>query len=456
MSNNHNTAPRLRELEVRAETLIENGRLERLKTLLAGYNDAEITEVIKQLDSRHGLILFRLLPPQQAGEIFSNLSYNQRNRLLRSFSDGEVSQLLNSLDPDDRTAVLEELPAEIVQKLLNFLSAKSLRQAKQLLGYPEESIGRLMTPEFITVRPRWTVGRALEHVRNLGESSETIKTIFVTENFNLLDDISIKDLVTAASETKLSELMDQKFISISPYEDREKGIRLMQENDLYVLPVVNRAGKLLGIVTMDDIMDVARSETTEDFQRLGGGEPLNFPYWDVSLFWLVRKRIGWLMFLFFGGAMTSAVIGKFESQLESVIILSYFIPLIINTGGDAGSQSISTVIRAIAIGEIQWSDGFRVVFRETVSGFLLGLMMGAGGYLFTALVWGSGLWISLVIAFTLLAICTWSNFIASCIPLVAGRIGLDPTLMSVPLITTLVDATGLIIYFSIATYLLGL
>ena len=448
--------PRLRELEVRARALIESSRFDRLKNLLEKHSDNEIVEVIRQMDSRPRLILFRMLPPERASEIFSELSYNHRNRLLNSFSDQEVEELLNSLTPDDRTAVLEELPAEITQKLLNFLSPRSMQMARKLLGYPEDSIGRLMTPTFITVRPDWTAGRALAHVKKLGEGPETIKTVFVTRGFELLDEISIKDLVTADNDTPLVELMDNKFVTISPYEDREKGIRLMQENGLYALPVVNRAGKLLGIVTMDDIMDVARSETTEDFHRIGGSEPLDFPYWDVSLFWIVRKRIGWLLLLFVGGALTSTVLGYFEEQLEALQILAVFIPLLIDTGGNAGSQSISTIIRAIAIGEVGWNDGLWVVLRETFTGALMGFMMGLAGFLFAFVFWQAGPWVALVIAITLLAICTWSNFIASFIPLFAARMGLDPTLMSVPLITTLVDATGLLIYFSIATYLLGL
>ncbi len=447
---------RLDELEQRVVVLLKKRRLRELKSLAKALNREEITGLFERLDSQDRLLLFRLLPVRVAHEVFTDLDFRSQNRLLNTFSDCETEELISSLKPDERTALFEDLPATVTRKLLNKLQPEELKQARRLLGYPEESVGRLMTPEFITCRPGWTVERAREHLRLLGEDTETIKTIYITDDFNLLGKISIKELMAAESSRRLEEIMRRELTVLSPYDDREKAVHLSRQRSDYTLPVVNSSGNLLGIVTLDDLLDVDRVETTEDFHRLGAAQPLDDSYWEVGLLSLAYKRIGWLLLLFVGGTLTSSVLGHFEEQLEAVIVLAFFIPLLIDTGGNAGSQSISTIIRAISIGEIHWSDGPIIILKETATGFLMGGLMGLAGFIFAFLIWGTGVQVALVIALSLMAICTWSNLIAGFIPLLASRLGLDPTLMSVPLITTFVDATGLIIYFSLATWLLGI
>ena len=450
------TGGEVSDLRERVGALAGGGRPQEIRAELADLDPAIVTRLLEALERDARLLVFRVLPGELQAEVFSRLDPPHQNRLLASFSDRDAASLLRDMHPDDRTALLEDLPSRMVQKLLNRLSPEELAVARELLGYPEESVGRLMTPRFVAVRPGWTVERALSYVRSLGGTPETVKSLFVTVDDRLRGAVPIRSLVEADGDTTLEELLPPATVTVRPAEDREEAVELMRDNDLYALPVVDAEGVLLGIVTMDDALAVARQETTEDIQHFGGAEALARPYWENSIPEIGRKRIGWLLLLFVGGSLTSAVVAAFESQLEAVFLLSIFIPMLIGTGGNAGSQSVSTVIRALAVGDVSRSDVGRVLTKELAVGLLMGLLMGAAGFLYAILFWDARPDMALVVGLTLPLIVLWANAFASTIPLAADRVGIDPTLMSAPLITTFVDATGLLIYFSIARWILGI
>ncbi len=414
-------------------------------------------DLLRSLDREDRVLLFRTLPSTTQSALFGQLSTDEQNRLFRELTDQDTRRLINQLAPDERTALLEELPAEITEKALQLLDDADREECRELLGYPEQSVGRVMTTDFVTVRPDWTVERTIEYIRNLDRSVESISSIYVTDRERqLLDDLPLRRIFRADPERILLDLMDHTFVSIRAKEDQETAVRVAEKYDLRGIPAVDSAGKLVGIVTLDDLMAIAEEEASDDFHRLGGSEPLEKPYFDLSVFAISRKRVVWLLLLFIGGTLTSSVIGAFENQLNQVLILSFFIPLLIGTGGNAGAQSVSTIIRALALHEVQWEDMFRVMYRECMIGLLVGSVLGALGYLFVTLFWGASSSVSLVVALTLPVICTWSNVVAGIVPILADKIGIDPTVISAPLITTLVDTTGLVIYFSLAVWILGL
>ncbi len=428
-----------------------------LNERIADVHPVQLTQVLRQLDPGEGLLFFRALERKRQKEVFRNLFMREQNQLFRRLTSDESNVLLNTLEPDDRTALFEELPSEITEKALNQLEEEELKQARELLGYPEESVGRLMSPEYVSVRPDGTAGETMERIRRLGHDPETITSVFVTdEEGRLIDDLRLRRLIRADDDQPIRDLMDGAFVSVHANEDQEQAVRIMDRYKLKNLPVVDGDGYMLGVVTLDDIIGVAQEEASEDFHRLGGSEPLEKPYFDLSVVDVSKKRVGWLLLLFLGGTLTSSVIGAFEDQLSSVITLSFFIPLLIGTGGNAGAQSVSTIIRELALGTVRWKDTLKVVVRELGIGMLVGTILGIIGYFFVYLTWGVSHEISLVVALTLPVICTWANVVAGVVPIVADRVGIDPTVISAPLITTVVDATGLIIYFSVAVWVLGL
>lgn len=438
-------------------SLIEDRKWEALKALSASAAPALLVDLMRQFDSEERVLLYRSFDRGKQAAIFRELTPKEQNQLFREITSDDTKRLLESLSPDDRTTLLEELPAEVTEKVLNLLEDEDLKTARELLGYPEESIGRLMTPNFVAVRPGWTVDRVLRYIRTVGEEPETIASIYVTgTDGTLLDHLRLRRIVQADPEDTIKDLMDYVFVSLAADRDQETAVRTMDQYALSNLPVVDSQGRLLGIVTADDMFDVAEVEATEDFQRLGGSEPLERPYFDLSILEISWKRVGWLLLLFLGGTLTSSVIGAFEDQLSGLIILSFFIPLLIGTGGNAGAQSVTTIIRALALGEVRWGDMFRVILREFLVGLLVGGALGAIGFVFVVYGWNASPEVALVVALTLPVICTWANVVAGVVPIVADRVGIDPTVISAPLITTVVDATGLIIYFQLAVWLLGL
>jgi len=433
-----------------------------LKEVLVELTPPEIADVIEDIEFEDRAIVFRLLPRDLAADVFEYLEFEQQEALLKSLGQGEVAAILNEMAADDRTLLLEELPANATKQLLSLLSPQERIIATQLLGYPEYSIGRMMTPDYIAVRENWTVGQVFEYIRQNGKDKETLLVLYVVDHKGkLLDDIRIRKFLLAPLDAKVEDLMDASLVSLNAFDEQEKAIEVFREYDREALPVVDSGGILIGVVTIDDMLDVAEEEATEDIQKIGGVEALDEPYMNTPLPRLVKKRAGWLVVLFLGEMLTTTAMAFFEEELARAIILVTFIPLIVSSGGNSGSQASTLVIRAMALGEISLRDWWRVMKREIFSGLALGLILGVIGFLRVEL-WSSfsniygehATLIGLTIGFTLVGIVMLGTLTGSMLPLILRKLGLDPATSSAPFVATLVDVSGLIIYFALATLIL--
>jgi magnesium transporter len=435
--------------------LIEKKDWYALRGTIAKWPAPEIVDLLLTLDKPERVLLFRLLPRQLSEEVFSYFEPEEQNALLKELTDEETRQLLASLPPDDRTALFEELPGQATQRLLNLLSPEDLKEVRQLLGYPEESVGRLMTPDYVAVRPNWTVAQALEQIRQKGKDSETVNMIYVVDDsWKLLDALELRRIILANPTDYIEQLMDYSVVSLSAFDDRERAVYMIQRYDVFALPVVDSNGVLLGIVTADDVMDVAQEEATEDFHKGAAVAPLKVSYREAGIWSLYAKRIGWLITLVFVNLASSGVISAFEHTLSSAIALAFFIPLLIDSGGNAGSQSATLMVRALATGEVKVDQWIRTVLKELGVGVALGLTMGLAGSLLGYVRGGPA--IGVVVGLSMLAIIVVANIIGVAIPFLLTKFRLDPAVASSPLITSVADAAGLLIYFVIASNVLHL
>jgi magnesium transporter len=415
----------------------------------------EIATLLFELDDlRERVVVFRLLPHDLSVEVFGLLEGYQQNVLLEEFTQEEARRLLNELTPDDRTYLFEELPGQVTQKLLNLLSPEDARDARRFLGYPRESVGRLMTPDYIAVRPDWTIGQALDHVRARGQDSETIDVLYVVDkDWKLLDALDLRRFILTDRSARVSNIMDGQYIALNATQDREDAVRTMERYDVSALPVVDSTGVLVGIVTFDDVMDVARAEVTEDFHKSAAVAPLTTSYRDATFLQVYRKRIGWLVLLVFVNIFSGAAIANFEETLAANLALVFFLPLLIDSSGNAGSQAATLMVRALAVGDVRTSDWGRLLIKEIGIALTLGLTMSvavsAVGFL------RAGAQIALVVSLTMIVVVVFGSFIGTALPFILSRFRLDPATASAPLITSLADISGVIIYLSIATALLG-
>ena len=455
----------MKEIETLIRQLINNRSWKMLKQELNNLEPFQIADLIETLPKEEQILLFRIVPRETAKEIFKHLSQDEQEDIIEGMA-GNVSklkELLNDLDPDDRTAFFEELPGEVSQRLMLMLSAEERKIATQLLGYPKDTIGRLMTPEYVAVKPHFTVQQALEHIRKFGHDSETLNVIYIVDNdWKLIDDIRIKEIILASPEQKISDLSDNRFISLNAYDDKELAVKVFQDNDRVALPVIGSDGILLGIVTVDDVMDVIEEEATEDFQKFGGTEGLDLSYTKTSLMEMVKKRSGWLIILFVGEMLTASAMAVFEEEIAKAVVLALFIPLIISSGGNSGSQAASLIIRALALGELKLKNWWYVMRKEIFSGLLLGTILGIIGFC-RIFVWQKigfydygiyWVWIGVSVALSLILVVLWGTLTGSMIPFILKKIGFDPATASAPFVATLVDVTGLVIFFTVAALLL--
>jgi len=435
--------------------LIDRRDVQALNEWLADADPLEIAEELARLPPPDRAIPFRLLPKDRALEVFEMLDPIHQQELLEGLRDTSVRQLFEDMDPDDRARLVDEMPATVAKQLLGGLSPRERALTATLLGYPENSAGRVMSPEVVNLKATQTAGEALARLRRVGGSAETIYALPVTDDARrLVGALGLRDLVLADPETPVGDLMDTEVYSARVDQDQEEVARLIQEADLLALPVVDTENRLVGIVTVDDAMQILEEEQTEDVARAGGAEPLEHPYLSVSVMGIARSRMVWLLALIVAATLTVNVLNVFEATLAQRIVLTLFIPLVIGTGGNAGSQSATTVTRALAVGELRTEDVALVVLREARVGVLLGAMLGGLALIPTWLFVGRE--IALVVSFTLLLVCTLATLVGSLLPLLARRLGFDPAVMSAPFISTLVDASGLIVYFLIAKAVLGI
>jgi magnesium transporter len=450
------------EKELLAERLV-TGNLYKLKQLCVAIQPEELAEYInssKEIDFKK---IFQVIEAEKAIKTFENLDFDIQMDLLRSFSVEQLSSTLNQISPDDRTALFEKLPDETLKKYLSLLSPEERKTANQLLQYPEDSIGRLMTPDYIAVREEWTVQQVLDYIRTHGKFKETLNFIYVTdaEGF-LIDDIRLNQLLLAPLDKKINELSDKQFIALDARADQETAIDLFKQSNREALPVTDFNGLLLGIITIDDVLDVMEEEDTEDIQKFGGTEALEEPYLKVSLKNMISARAGWLIVLFLGEMLTASAMGYFTDELNKAVILALFVPLIISSGGNSGSQAATLIIRAMALGEVTLQDWWKVMRREFLSGLVLGTILGLIGFLrialwtlFSDLYGPHWLLIAIVVGITLIGVVLFGTLSGSLLPLLLKKIGADPAVSSAPFIATLVDVTGLVLYFTLAYFVLA-
>ncbi len=417
----------------------------------------DISEVLSGFDPVQVKAAFDVLPRELWPGVFAYLGPESQYALLQSLEeDAEEGRfLLGSLLPDDRTALLESLSEEAVERLLRLLSPEDMKQALKQLGYPENSAGRLMTTEFVTIRPEWTLQRALDHVRTRGESEDTINTLYVTDNRGrLMGTVGLKRLVLNPKDEPVENLVsDSAIVSITASEDRAEAARMIQHYDITALPVVDKTGVLLGVVTVDDVMDVVEQENTEDFHKIGGMGAMQLSLREARPSLLYRKRVGWLVLLVFMNIFGGAGIAYFEETIEAVIALVFFLPLIVDSGGNAGSQSATLMVRALATGDVRMKDWLRLWGKELAVATGLGVTMAVA-------VWGIGLWrggaeVAMVVSLAMVMVVIVGSMIGMLLPFLLTRMNLDPATASAPLITSIADICGILIYFSIATVLLG-
>ncbi|MCG3119367.1 MAG: Magnesium transporter MgtE [bacterium] len=434
-----------------------------LKDGVAEWEAPEAADLLLSLPEKDQPILFRLLPRRRAAEVFAYLPTPEQRRLLQSLTTENVRNVLEASAPDDRARLFGELPAQVTQQLLGLLSATELSKTRQLLGYPEESAGRLMTPDYVAIHPEWTVGRALEHIRQRGKDAETINMIYVIDpHGKLIDDLRLRKLILADPAEAVVTLLDHHFVALSAYGDREEAAKLMQKYDRVALPVTDSDGMLIGIVTVDDIIDVVEKEATEDIHKMAAVESLAEPYLQIDFFRMVRKRAGWLTLLFLGEMLTATAMSYFETEIARAVVLALFIPLIISSGGNSGSQAASLIIRAMALGEIRLRQWWRVMRREFFSGLALGAVLGAIAFVriilwpHHATLYGQHyVLVAATVAASLIGVVTWGSLTGSMLPFIMRRLGFDPAASSAPFVATLVDVTGLVIYFTVALAILG-
>lgn len=436
------------------EDMLAQKRTHEARTALEELYAAEVADLLAELKPTSRAVVFRLLPREKAADVFTFLPSDQQNQLLDELTNEQLVQMFNEMDPDDRAELFDEMPGQLAARLLEQMRPQERRNTQIILGYPPESVGRIMTPEYVSIKPDWTVQQALNHIRHFGKDAEILYTIYVVDDErHLLDEIKLRHLVMADPDSSIRTLMDEQVVSLNAFDDREEAVRAMERYDVPVLPVVDRANVMVGIVTFDDVADVAEEEVTEDFQKASAMAPLETSYREATVWSLVQKRIGWLIILVFMNLVSSGVIAAYEETLAAVIALAFFIPLLIDSGGNTGSQAATLMVRAIATGELRLDQWLRVVMKEISVGIMLGIAMGVASGMLG--IFRGGWEIGIVVGVSMVCIVLAANLIGTILPFILTRLRFDPAVASSPLITSIADATGLVIYFTVATMMLG-
>lgn len=424
----------------------------------------DIAELLEDLDPEVAVVVFRLLKKSKAADVFTYLTTGKGVELLEVFSRRQLSDVMNNLEPDERVALMEELPGHLTQRVLSSMDSDNIAQVRRLLGYPPESVGRLMTTNYVKIRSDWSVNKSFDHIRKYGRTAETVNVIYVVnEKEQLIDDLKLNQLILANAEAQIEDIMDRSFEALSAFDDQEDAVKMLSKYDRVALPVVDSGGILVGIVTVDDVLDVAEEETTEDMQLMAGMSALDDYYSQTKTMVMVRKRSGWLVLLFLGQMFTVTAMAGFEETLAKAAVLALFIPMIISSGGNSGSQAATLIIRALSTDDIKLKDWIIVLRKELLSGILLGSILGIMGTVvistwmvlrgepFTIIVFLQ----ALTVGTSLIGVVIFGNLCGSMLPFIMSKVGLDPAVTSAPFVATLVDVTGILIYFSIALALLS-
>lgn len=434
-----------------------------LEQLFENLHPADVAELIPDANPEHRVLIFKALDRDPAFQTFELLDIPIQQELLDELLPRQLKLIMNDMSADDRTELLENLDTETLNRILTLLTSNERIKALSLLGYPEESIGRLMTPDYVAVQADWTVKDVLDYIRKYGETSETLNVVYVVDNNGILvDDIRTSELLLSPLNTPIKDIMDNAFFALQVTDDEEEAIQMFRKYSRVALPVVDANNLLLGIVTVDDVLELAEVEDTEDIHKIGGVEALEVPYMDVSILNLIKKRAPWLVVLFLCELFAAKAMSVFDEELAKAVVLAIFIPLIISSGGNTGSQAATLIVRAMAIGEITIKDWWRIMRREIFSGFLLGGIIGILGFAtvaafatFTEAYAHSWVLLAITVSISLLTVVLWGTLTGSMLPLILKRMGADPAASSAPFVATIIDVTGLIIYFSIAVLLLS-
>ena len=450
------------DLQEQYEFFLQEENLLELPDFLNELNISDVAHLIEERWEDASSIM-AMLSIHRAASTFKILELGIQKDIIHEMHPLKTAALLNELPADDRTSFLEELSPKAVRELIKLLNPEERKITLSLLGYPEGSVGRLMTPDYIAVQADWTIAEVLEHIREVGQESETIDVIYViNDQGQLVDDVRIREFLLSPPERLVSELTDSRYIELNVYDDQEKANQVFKMNNRVALPVVDNNNILIGIVTIDDVLWVANEEFSEDMQKMGGTEALEEPYLEISIFKLFKKRVGWLIVLFLGEMLTATAMANYELALDKALILSLFIPLIISSGGNTGSQASSLIIQALTVGEVTIADWWRVMRREIISGILLGTVLGLIGFLRVVLwsqifpeVYGAHyVLIATVVGVSLIGVVLFGTISGSMLPIALKKLGADPAVSSAPFVATLVDVTGVIIYFNCAYFFL--
>lgn len=437
--------------------LLEEKKYSELKNLLSEMNEADIAAVLKELPQEKLPLLYRILPKELAAEVFVNMDSDAQEFLIRAFSDNELREVLDELYVDDAVDIIEEMPATVVKRILMHTDPEVRKSINEILQYPEDSAGSLMTIEYVDLKKYMTVEDAFTRIRRTGVDKETIYICYVTdENRKLLGIVTVKDLLLSEKSAKIFEIMDTNIISANTLEDKEIVAEKFRKYDLLALPVVDQENRLVGIVTIDDAMDVLQDENTEDIEKMAAITPTDKPYLKMSVFETWKKRFPWLLLLMVSATFTGKIITHFEDALQSYVILTAFIPMLMDTGGNCGGQSSVTIIRGLSLGDITFRDTFRVIWKEFRVAFLCGVTLALVNFVKMLLIDRVGVLVAAVVCLTMVLTIILAKFIGCTLPILAKRMHLDPAVMASPFITTIVDALSLLIYFRVASMILGI
>lgn len=430
--------------------LLAQRQFQAVRSILDVMNEVDIASLLSDLEDKELALAFRLIPKDKAAEVFANMNHSMQSYLVEIFSEKELKELIDDLYMDDTVDLLEELPANLVNRILDTVSPSDRNLINQLLNYPEDSAGSIMTTEYVDIQETMTVAQTMAHIKETGIHKETIYTCYVTDHRRLLGIVSAKDLMTTADDVLIRDLMETEIISVSTHTDKEEVAQLFTKYDFLALPVLDQDERMVGIVTFDDAMDVMVEEATEDITKMAAMSPSEKTYFETSVLDHAKHRIAWLLILMFSATITGSIITKYENAFAAIPLLVSFIPMLMDTGGNCGSQSSTLIIRGIALGEIQFSDLFRVMFKEFRVSLIVGIALAlANGLRILIMYRNEGL--ALVIGLSLIATIVISKLIGCVLPLVAKKLHMDPAIMASPLITTLVDTCSILIYFTIAT-----
>lgn len=445
------------------EELIQSRDWNSLTEVLKELPSADIADIIEELDEDKMLPLFQLIPNNIVGNVFSYLNKTTGIELIKKLDTLHIKAVLAGMSPDDRVSIVDALPGNLIQRVLNTMEPDEMQEVKQLLGYPEDSVGRIMTTQYVRIKPEWTIDESMRHIREWGKSVETINVIYVTDGRGkLIDDLKLQQIILSNPTIRIETIMDYSFVALNVSDDREDAVKSLTKYDRVALPVIDNNGILVGLVTADDIFDVAEEEATEDMQLMAGMKALDSYYSESSISDMIKKRIGWLLVLFVGQILTATALGFFQNMLESVVLLSLFIPMILSSGGNSGSQAATLIIRALSTDDIHLKQWLQVLKRELLSGIILGLLVGGSGFvIITTWAYIGGItfnhiwWFSaLSVALSLISVVLFGNLLGSMMPFFLSKLGLDPAVTSGPFVSTISDVTGIMIYFSIAIFIL--